>query len=122
MKVKGEYFLPYNPELVERAKEMRRNPTPAEFKLWYFLRFLHPRFLRQRPIDSFIVDFYCPELDLVIEVDGDPHFTEEGKARDAERSQILNSLGLKVIRFSNSEVLNNFKTIQQQISELIETK
>ncbi|MDD5725843.1 MAG: endonuclease domain-containing protein [Patescibacteria group bacterium] len=119
MKVKGDYFLPYNPELVKKAKEMRQNPTPAEFKMWYFLRFLSPRFLRQRPIDSFIVDFYCPELNLAIEIDGDPHFTEEGKVRDAERTQILNSHGLKVIRFSNSEVLNNFEIIKKQISELI---
>ncbi|MFA6099693.1 MAG: endonuclease domain-containing protein [Patescibacteria group bacterium] len=122
MQVKGDYFLPYNPKLVDKAKEMRRNPTPAEFKMWYFLRFLNPRFLRQRPIDNFIVDFYCSELKLVIEIDGEPHFTEEGRARDAERTEILNSHGLKVMRFSNSEVLNNFEIIKRQISELIKTK
>lgn len=121
MKVTGDYFLPYNPELLEKAKEMRRNPTPAEFKMWYFLRFLYPRFLRQRPIDSFIVDFYCPELKLVIEIDGEPHFTEEGRVHDAERTKILNSYRLEVLRFTNSEVLNNFENIKNIIINLIET-
>ncbi len=114
--IRGEYHLPYNPELVEKAKEMRGEPTPAEFKLWYFLKFLKPRFLRQRPIDNFIVDFYCPELKLVIELDGNPHFTHEGRTRDDERTQILNSYGLEVIRFRNDEVLNDFENTKNAIS------
>lgn len=122
MQIKGDYFLPYNPELIERAKEMRQNPTPAEFKLWYFLKYLKPRFLRQRPIENFIVDFYCPELRLVIELDGDPHFSEEGKVRDIERTQILNSHGLDVLRFNNSEIINDFENIKDQITRIIKDK
>lgn len=121
MQVKGYYFLPYNPELVAKAKEMRENPTPAEFKLWYFLRFLKPRFLRQKPIDNFIVDFYCAELKFVIEVDGEPHFTEAGQVRDAERTAILNAHGLTVTRFSNSDVLNDFENVKLKILELTQT-
>ena len=74
-----DFHLPYNPQLVERAKELRKIMTLAEKKLWYnYLKTFKFRFLRQRPIDNFIVDFYCAELKLVIEVDGDSHFTNEG--------------------------------------------
>ncbi len=66
----GNYFLPYNPDLVARVKQMRKNPTPAERKLWEYLRTFPLKFWRQKPIDNFIVDFYCPKLKLVIEVDG----------------------------------------------------
>ncbi|HBE56853.1 MAG TPA: endonuclease, partial [Cyanobacteria bacterium UBA11366] len=72
----SDFHLPYNPALVARAKELRKNMTPAEKKLWYgYLRTFQFRVLRQRPIDHFIVDFYCPSLKLVIEVDGESHFT-----------------------------------------------
>nr|WP_226577239.1 DUF559 domain-containing protein [Microseira wollei] len=68
------FHLPYNPQLVERAKELRKNMTPAEKKLWNnYLRRFQFRVLRQRPIDNFIVDFYCANLKLVIEIDGEKH-------------------------------------------------
>jgi very-short-patch-repair endonuclease len=68
------FCLPYDKTLVDRAKEMRRNPTAAERKLWEGCLAKFPdRVLRQRPIDYFIVDFYCAALKLVIEVDGDVH-------------------------------------------------
>jgi very-short-patch-repair endonuclease len=66
--------------LIARAKELRKKPTPAEKKLWQnYLRAFKFRVLRQRPINNFIVDFYCADLKLVIEVDGESHFTEEGR-------------------------------------------
>ncbi len=115
-----EFHLPYNPQLVERAKELRKNMTPAEKKLWNdYLKTFKFRVLRQRPVDNFIVDFYCANLKLVIEVDGDSHFTNEAKDYDAERTQILEGYGLKVIRFTNEDVLNNFEGVCQQIEELI---
>jgi adenine-specific DNA methylase/very-short-patch-repair endonuclease len=105
-------FLPYNKKLVDRAKELRKNMTAAEKKLWHeYLKTLDERFWRQRPIDHFIVDFYCPSRYLVIEVDGDTHGTDEAEAYDAERTQILEAYGLKVLRFSNDEVLNNFEGV-----------
>jgi len=98
---------------------MRKNPTPAEKKLWRdYLRTFKFRILRQRPIAHFIVDFYCAALKLVIEVDGDSHFTDEGKAYDLKRTSILEGYGLQVVRFTNDEVLNNFEGVCQQIEEI----
>ena len=116
----NNFYLPYNSDLVEKAKQLRKNMTAAEKKLWYgYLRTFKFRVLRQRPIAFFIVDFYCAALKLVIEVDGDSHFTEVGKAYDAERTRILEDYGLKVIRFTNDEVLNNFEGVCQRIESLI---
>jgi adenine specific DNA methylase Mod/very-short-patch-repair endonuclease len=109
------YHLPYNPDLVERARELRRPMTPAEEKLWEYLKHAPYRFLRQRPIDHFIVDFYCPALRLVIEVDGEQHYTEEGKVYDAERDAILQGYGLRVVRFRNEEVLHYFESVCRRI-------
>ena len=97
----GKYFLPYNPQLVVRAREMRKNPTLAERKLWGYLRNFPVKMWRQKPINHFIVDFYCPKLKLVIEVDGDNHFSQEGLVYDQERTRILENYGLKVVRFTN---------------------
>lgn len=108
--------LPYNPKLVERARELRRNMTPAEKELWYgLLRQHRPRFYRQRPIDNFIVDFYCPKLHLVIEVDGDSHAGDEAQAYDAERSAVLEGYGLTVLRFANGEVLEDLEGVRKRI-------
>ena len=107
----NNFHLPYNPKLTAIAKQIRKNPTPAERQLWTFLRNFPRRVLRQRPIDNFIVDFYCASLKLVIEVDGDSHYTEQGQASDAERTQILEGYGLTVIRFTNEEVLTNFEGV-----------
>ncbi|MGF1540298.1 MAG: endonuclease domain-containing protein [Pleurocapsa sp.] len=116
----SNFYLPYNPKLIARAKEMRKNPTSAENKLWQdYLRAFPLRVLRQRPIDRFIVDFYCAGLKLVIEVDGDTHFTEEGQLRDRQRTKILEGYGLKVIRFTNDEVMNHFEGVCEQIQSLI---
>jgi very-short-patch-repair endonuclease len=115
------YHLPYNPDLVERACELRRNMTPAERQLWEYLKHAPYRFLRQRPIDHFIVDFYCPALRLVIEVDGEQHYTEEGKAYDAERDTILQSYGLRVVRFRNEEVLRHFESVRRRIEAAFES-
>ena len=97
----GNYFLPYNPQLVARAREMRKNPTVAERKLWGYLRNFPVKFWRQKPINNFIVDFYCPKLKLVIEVDGDSHFTDSGLVYDEEITRILEGYCLRIVHFSN---------------------
>jgi len=113
-------YLPYNKNLVSRAKELRKNMTKAERKLWYdYLRNFKYRVHRQRPIDNFIVDFYCPQLKLVIEVDGETHYVENAQEYDAERTQILEGYGLKVIRFTNEEILNNLDGICAEIEKMI---
>lgn len=110
--------LPYNPELVGRAKELRLNMTPAEQKLWFgYLRNFKFRVLRQRPIDYFIVDFYCAKLKLVIEVDGAGHFTPEGRAADQRRTGRLASYGITVLRFGNEEVMQQFKAVCDRIQQ-----
>ncbi len=83
--------------------------TQAEKALWYgYLKAFKFRVLRQRPIDHLIVDFYCPQLQLVVEVDGDSHSIGDGRERDLERTKVLEGYGLKVLRFTNDEVLKNF--------------
>jgi very-short-patch-repair endonuclease len=114
------FHLPYNPGLLNTARIMRKNMTEAESKIWMdLLRSFRFPILRQRPIDNFIVDFYFAKLKLVIEIDGAAHFTREGKAADKERSEILNGYGLKVIRFSNNDVLQHFSQVRDHINNLI---
>ena len=94
--------------------------TPWERKLWYeFLRYYPIRFQRQKAIGNYIVDFYCASAKLVIELDGQHHFTEQGKHYDAERSQILNSHGLRVIRFTNHDVDTKFSQVCDVIHHAI---
>lgn len=116
----NRFHLPYDRQLVERAKELRQNMTIAEKKLWHgYLRTFPLRVLRQRPIAHFIVDFYCAELKLVIEVDGDSHFTEDGQEHDQERTQVLESYGLTVMRFTNQQVLQEFEAVCLSIAGMI---
>lgn len=107
--------LEYNPKLKERTRELRKNMTEPEKKLWYWLlrdisnnKF---RVYKQRPINNFIVDFYIPKLKFVIEIDWESHFDEQGIAYDIERTAILEWLWLKLIRFTNEEVMKNFEWV-----------
>ena len=104
----GLKFLPYDKRQTALARENRRNPTPAKTLLWQKVlrgkQFEHYKFLRQKPIGDYIVDFYCAELRLVIEIDGDSH---AGQIEyDAQRTRFLNGLGLQVIRYANRDVLH----------------
>jgi len=109
--------LPYNPKLKDRARELRKNMTKAEKKLWFdFLQNCEYKFLRQRPIDNFIVDFYCQELSLVIELDGDSHYQEWAQEYDTERTDFLEWYELKVIRFTNDEIYKNFESVCDEIN------
>jgi len=117
-----KYFLPYNRKLVEKAKELRKNLTLAEKTIWVnYLQTFKYKILRQRPIDNFIVDFYCPQLKLVIEIDGDTHFTAEAQEYDLRRTKILEGYGLTLIRFTNDEVLQNLDAVCEQIANMIRT-
>lgn len=119
----SDFYLPYDRALVLRAKELRKNMTPAEKKLWYgYLRTFKFRVLRQRPIDYFIVDFYCPSLKLAIEIDGDSHFSDEGKAYDKARTQRLEGYGLTMIRFTNKQVLQDFESVCEAIQKSISSQ
>ena len=117
--ISSGFYLPYNPKLVSVAREMRKNMTEAEKKIWFgLLRRFRFRVFRQRPIDNFIVDFYCPKLKLVFEIDGQRHYSIPGHSHDIERTAILNGYGLKVIRFSNNEIVNHFDEVKQKITDM----
>lgn len=112
-------FLPYDPSLIPLARELRKKATPAERKLWFtFLREYVPHFYFQRPIDHYIVDFYCPAQKLVIELDGDIHAFGNAEQEDEKRTIVLMSYGLKVIRFTNHDVLETFDDVGQEINIL----
>jgi very-short-patch-repair endonuclease len=100
---------------------MRQAPTPAERKLWYdFLRGLPLRVRRQCPIAGYIPDFYIHAHRLVIEVDGESHCTPEAQLYDAERTAVLESIGLRVIRFTNQEVLHGFEAVCETIKQVLD--
>lgn len=106
----------YNYKLIPYARENRREMTLAERKLWYqFLRNAPVKFRSQRPAGWYILDFYCPEKKLVIEVDGAQHYTREGLEYDRIRTAYLEACGLKVIRFSNREVMTNLAGVAEKI-------
>jgi very-short-patch-repair endonuclease len=94
--------------------------TVAEKKLWYqYLRHHSYKFMKQRPIDNFIVDFYRAKAKLVIEIDGDSHFNDDAVVYDRQRTAILASYDLKVIRFTNDDVIHNFEGVCQVIEKEI---
>ena len=91
------------------AKELRKDMTPWERKLWYrFLKDYPIRFQRQKCIDQYIVDFYCFRAKLVIELDGGGHYDPENQRKDAHRTKVLEKYGLKVLRFCNTDIDKNF--------------
>jgi very-short-patch-repair endonuclease len=105
-------------ELQERARELRKNMTPAEKILWEKLRHNQLnglQFRRQQIINPFIVDFYCHSKALAVEVDGDIHDLQQ--EYDAERSSYLITCGFRILRFTNDEVKNNLVRVLQKISE-----
>ena len=110
-------FLGARPFLFEKARELRLHETPAERVLWSKLsrKQLGVRFRRQHPVVDYIVDFYCHSLKIVIEVDGPIHETKENTAYDKIRSEELQSFQIRVLRFTNQEVLNNIDEVIEKI-------
>ena len=102
----------YNKKNIPLAKELRKNMTPWERKLWYeFLRSYPVRFQRQKAIGNYIVDFYCAKAQLVVELDGSGHYQNNQQVADAERTTILEKMGLKVIRICNLDINRNFRGV-----------
>ena len=120
---KGGY-IPYNQKLTEKARENRKNPTPAEKKLWFDVlqnkQFTDLKFTRQKPLDEYIVDFYCSELMLAIEIDGDSH--AEQVEYDHERTLKLNQLGVEVIRYTNQDVLSSIDGVCSDLQKKIKDR
>ncbi|RNC84556.1 MAG: endonuclease domain-containing protein [Balneola sp.] len=100
-------IIPYNPRLKELARKLRNNPTKAETILWKSLKgkqCFGYDFHRQKPLGNFIVDFFCQELMLVIEVDGVSHNLKDVRARDQEKESFLKGLGISVLRFQDNDI------------------
>ena len=115
--------LPYQREKIPRARELRKNMTKQEKHLWYDFLSTHPvRFQRQKTIRSFIVDFYCHEARLIVEVDGSQHYTENGKAYDKDRTDLFKEFDLEVIRFSNYDVDTNFNGVCEEINKIVKER
>jgi very-short-patch-repair endonuclease len=113
-------IIPYNPKLKERARQLRQNMTLAEILLWKRLsrkQLLGFDFDRQRPIDEFIVDFFCKELWLAIEVDGQSHNFKQ--ASDARRQVALERPGVRFLRFWDTEIKNDMQSVLRRIEEWV---
>jgi len=111
-------FFGAKPEIFEKASVLKENMTPAEKILWEKLKdrtLFKQKFRRQHPVDIFIVDFYCHSLRLVIEVDRDYHLEKNQYEYDIGRSGELENWGLKVIRYTNDEILTNLNNVIQKI-------
>ena len=120
--VEKEMYFGDKPKILEYARELRKNPTEAESKLWRELQKLRDKgiiFRRHHPIDIFIADFYSHSIKLVIEVDGEIHEDNHSKEKDDGRSAILESYGIKVIRFKNDQILENPNQVLTHITNLI---
>ena len=116
---------PYNTNLKQPSRDLRNNMTDAEQLLWRKLRrkqILGLQFYRQKPILNFIVDFYCPAANLVIECDGGQHYTAEGLEADRARDQALAQLGLNVLRFDNRQILTEIDGVVEKIYCVVEQR
>lgn len=116
-------IIQYNPNLKKYAKELRKNSTFTEILLWNYLKkkqLLGYDFDRQRPIDNYIVDFYCKDLLLAIEIDGESHYGNEEK--DRIRDDKLRAFGITVLRFDDLEVRHNTEKVISEIELWIKEK
>ena len=111
-------------ERINLARLLRRYSTDAEEAFWYRVRahrFENLKFRRQVPFGPFILDFYCPKVSIAVEIDGDRHFSRYGQEYDAMRSAFIASKGIRVIRYSNDEVLGNLDCVMEHLWEVILT-
>lgn len=114
----GKDMLQYNKDLKQYSRQLRKNMTDAEKFLWSKIRGKQIRglqFYRQKIIGNYIVDFYCPKVKLIIELDGSQHYSDEGKEKDKIRDNYLRANGLKVLRFSDIDVFENIEGVMEKI-------
>ena len=116
-------FIPYRRELKRRSQSLRRDPSPAERKLWFeFLRDLPVKFTRQKPLGHYIADFYCASHLLVIELDGDSHYNDGARRYDERRTADLGTVGIRVVRVANTDVMQNFEGVCSMILRTLGAK
>lgn len=113
-------YKTHNPALVSNARTLRKNMTKEERHLWYdFLRTHTAKFQRQKVIGNYILDFYCAEHHLAIELDGSQHYEISGQSQDEERSKVLCNFEIRVLRFANNEVNQNFEGVCEYINMVL---
>ena len=120
--IERQMYFGAKPDLFKLALDMRKNPTEAEKVLWKHLKKFRKEgfiFRRQHPIDIFIADFYCHKLRLIIEVDGEIHFNSVAQDHDDGRTGELERFGIRVIRFTNEQILKNQGLVINQIKNSI---
>ncbi|MES2824943.1 MAG: endonuclease domain-containing protein [Pseudomonadota bacterium] len=112
------------PPQTPKRRGLRKNSTEPERRLWAKIRNkqLGVKFRRQHGIGPYIVDFYCAEYSLVIELDGDSHFTPEAQQYDHKRENFMRTLGLETLRFTNQDMMENSEGVLMMISEKIDTR
>jgi very-short-patch-repair endonuclease len=118
-------MLRYSPRLKRRARSLRANPTDAEQRLWARLRrkqVLGVQFYRQKPIGNYIADFYAPVARLVVEVDGSQHLESEQAEHDRRRTAYLKQMGLRVLRYTDRQVLLELDPVLEEIFRAVEEK
>ena len=116
----GGFMIKYSQNLKILARNLRKNMTKEERKLWYeYLRECGVRFLRQKPIGNYIVDFYSPKAKLVIELDGGQHYEDVNIFADKQRDEYFADLGLQVLRYTNIDINQNFESVCLDIKEHI---
>jgi very-short-patch-repair endonuclease len=114
--------IPVPPPLLKAARSLRGTMTDAEQLAWYCLRRKQLggfRFRRQHPIERFVLDFYCCDVKLAVELDGGQHNGPDTKTRDNERTEFLESHGIQVLRFWNNEVFTNLEGVLQKIHDVL---
>ena len=118
--MRNDKYTGYNNKLKNHSRELRKNMTEQERRLWYcFLRDYPIKIYRQRAIGNYIADFYCSKAKVVIEIDGSQHYTDNGMNYDDFRTQAINEFGVSVIRFSNYDVNTNFDSVCLEIDREI---
>ena len=116
-------YTNYDYDLKKRAVKLRHEMTRQERRLWYdFLQKYPVKFYKQRPIDGYIVDFYCAKAKIIVELDGSQHFTEDGLEYDEIRSDVLEKLGLEVVRYTNLEIERKFEAVCMDIDRRVKEK
>lgn len=116
--MKRRKIIPYNPYLKQFARNLRNNSTKSEIRLWKYLKnkkMYGFDFHRQKPIDNYILDFFCYELMLGIELDGYSHQLEEVIEKDPLKNKKMTALGIEVLRFSDKDVFNNINSVLRVI-------
>ena len=119
-KTKDNQMYKYDKSLVKNAQKLRKEMTKEEKHLWYdFLKKLPIQVKRQKNIENYILDFYIPSVKIAIEIDGIQHTSEEGRIQDEKRDSILNSYGIRVLRFQNRDINNNFLSVADEILKVL---